>query len=58
VCGSGEWSGIRIVSIASVPKQIDEVTTASGDLNKCSMSVKWTTPDDGGSAITGYRVEV
>ena len=47
-----------MISIASVPQQVDGVTTESAGLNKCGMLVKWEVPDNGGSTITGFKVEV
>ena len=53
--GYGAYSNIAVISAATVPAQPLAPTTQQ-DLTRIKLT--WQTPDDGGSPITGYTVQV
>ena len=57
--GEGPWSTeVTVTTNPNVPGQIGTVPIVSGD-NVNSIKVNWEAPDDnGGSAITGYELQV
>lgn len=58
VVGAGAYSTpipVTVVGGGSVPDQVQGVQVTAGDT---SLTVTWLPPGDGGSAITGYEVEL
>jgi len=54
-CGFGPFSGVRAVSYLTVPGQMEPPkTVASG----CNVNITWIAPNNGGTAINAYRIEV
>ena len=54
--GSGDWSnGVRATTPADVPEVVS--TLAATATSATAINLTWTAPGDGGSAITGYRLE-
>lgn len=54
--GNGQISDNSSASIPrTVPSQVGKPTPSSGD---ASFSITWAAPSDGGSAITGYKVQL
>ena len=54
--GSGDWSnGVRATTPADVPEVVS--TLAATVTSVTAIDLTWTAPGNGGSAITGYRLE-
>lgn len=55
--GTGPWTAVKTIELTGAPLAPGNFHTTSVLAN--SISVAWDTPtDDGGSAITGYRLEI
>ncbi len=53
--GAGDWKGtVAVTPHPQVPDKVTGLTLAPG---AGQIAASWTAPDDGGSAITGYKVE-
>jgi microcompartment protein CcmL/EutN len=53
--GSGSGSAYVFVTSSSVPDQVTGLNATA--TSKTTIDLKWNTPADGGSPITGYKIE-
>lgn len=54
-CGYGAFSGVRAVSYLTVPGQMEPPKTVA---NRCNVNITWIAPNNGGTAINAFRIEV
>jgi hypothetical protein len=55
VNGNGRMSDLLVVELSGNPGQMAPVNTS---LNNCALQIDWIAPQDGGSDITGYTIEI
>lgn len=51
---AGEWAELKGIVPSTLPSQVSSVTAVRGDTQ---VELSWDAPHDGGSPITGYRIE-